>query len=133
MESKLKNFCFVDYTLDAIIMSYDQSEIRVSDSEYKKAFSINCYSYIGYECLGQWDESIISRVYINDSREFVNMCLKKVMVNYSKNYNPSPAKNFDDFFFEVTVELIDKTLIRIVCKNVDVKEIKFINSKETFS
>ena len=78
---------------------------------------MNCKNYIGFEYIGHWDESIIKKIYAEESGDLIDSSLNKIRRFYSEPVICGGGeKKITDKWIQLTIELIDGICIKVACQ-----------------
>lgn len=115
---------WVDSRLKYLNIDFENIILSIIDDSGYQTTKLICKNYIGYECVGHWDESLIEKIEIKEKGEFIDRSIKIVKFNYGNNTeSPGMIKKITDKWFQLNIKLIDGEFIKIACKDVEIKTI----------
>ena len=116
----LKDFKLGDYwhdsSLENIVIGYNDITIKIERED--KTILLKCANFIGIEYLGQWDENIIKRIYVDDNCDIIEKAKKSIAVNNNIEYLGGGVRKFHSKWICLKIELIDGVVIKIVCDDI---------------
>jgi hypothetical protein len=68
---------WADASLGRIEITFDQVTLLVRE-ESKSLKVLRCHGYIGFECVGFWDEVVIEKAVIYSGHDFIERCERRV-------------------------------------------------------
>lgn len=75
---------WADAIVEAVSINYDSVDIEIVETTGQRKM-VSCLGYIGYECIGFWDEAIVERADFRSGDIFVKACKS----NIEKRLGPS--------------------------------------------
>lgn len=105
-----------DSSLNKITIEYNEIVLEIeTDICIKK---IVFKDYIAFEYIGQWDENIIKSIYEGRDDILIKKALEGIKARNKLNYLGGGVRDINSDWKCVTIQLIDDTCIRIVCKDI---------------
>lgn len=98
-----------DCSFENLILDEDVNISLLDDKN--KIYHIICKKCIGIVSLGMWDEGIIKEIKVIKNSDLS----KKVLKTIEKNYKDS----FDEEWYELSIEFLDKNKIQIICFEIE--------------
>lgn len=120
MYGYINNKNWNDYLLENININYEEAIVVLSLDD--KVLEIVCNNFISIKYIGQWDESIIKKIYINEEDEFCKESRMVVKKNNPIRLTGGGIKYIDEKWYHVVVELLDGVEVHIVCTDIKVIE-----------
>jgi hypothetical protein len=120
---KINSSGWADSGLFKIYIESDEIKIFI-DFETGEVLQIICKDYIGFEYIGQWDESVISEINIEQGGDLTAASLNVIKKNYKDPTIPYMTKNINDDWYQLNIRLIDGLVIKVACKDILVEEHK---------
>lgn len=121
---KINSCGWTDWSVDKLEMDFDKVLVRVSEN-IEGTVTICCKDYIGISYIGHWDESVIEDIRIETNGSLINESLENVKKLYGENpLLGGGVKEISDNWYQLNIKLIDGNIIKVVCKNIEIVEVK---------
>lgn len=114
---------WADWKLKKLEINFETIEIRISGGSENTIY-IYCNDYIGFSLIGHWDESVIDDIKVDTKGSLIDESLYTVKKLYGKSPLPGGGvKKINDSWYQLDIKLIDGNILKVACKNIDVKGI----------
>lgn len=110
-----------DFLLDKILIDYSNIYVHMLTPK-DSLLQIQCCNFIGINYIGQWDENIIKDIHISRDSCLIDNALKKIGKNNSINHKGGGTREYNACWYDVSIELIDKICIHIICQTVQLEQ-----------
>lgn len=121
-KTQINNWGWEDCSINKIELGYDNVIVEIVDSENTDRIYIICEDYIGFEFIGNWDESIIKNVEIKEQGFLIEKSIQKIKDNYKESIRiPGISKDLRGKWYQLCIELIDGISIEIACGNIKIE------------
>ena len=119
---EINGFVGADWSFNEFKINYERASVKLSYNN--NHVTIYCNNFIGFSCIGQWDENIIKYIKVESEGDLITNSWQKI-----KRLNGDPPipllggglKKIDNPWYQLNIKLIDGNVIKVACESLAVE------------